>query len=201
MLKWFLARKSKHGETYKGRVFPPRFHPSPFSASGHGGKLMDFVCSEQYFMYHKALFANDIDAAEKILSLGHLNSMEMKMIGRGLKMSNSQINKWNEASSDIMREAVYRKFEQNAELRKFLFFSHGTRNVEASPTDRIWGIGMPIEHKDAANPLKWMGANRLGAILDDVREQLWNDSRFEKERHEVQSEIIRKQKNFLESFQ
>ena len=44
--------------------------------------------------------------------------------------------------------------------------------VEASPHDRIWGLGLKQEDKRAANPLEWNGGSLLGFALMDVREQL-----------------------------
>lgn len=44
--------------------------------------------------------------------------------------------------------------------------------VEASPHDRIWGIGMAQEHADAPYPERWLGENRLGRILMEVRDEL-----------------------------
>ena len=46
------------------------------------------------------------------------------------------------------------------------------RLVEASPMDRIWGIGMAASNPDATNPGKWRGQNLLGAILTRLRDDL-----------------------------
>lgn len=44
--------------------------------------------------------------------------------------------------------------------------------VEASPRDRIWGIGMGKANTDAENPMKWRGRNLLGFALTEVRDRL-----------------------------
>ena len=44
--------------------------------------------------------------------------------------------------------------------------------VEASPRDRIWGIGMGASNENATNPARWRGQNLLGFALMDVRYQL-----------------------------
>jgi ribA/ribD-fused uncharacterized protein len=41
--------------------------------------------------------------------------------------------------------------------------------VEASPVDKIWGIGLAADHPDAANPERWPGLNLLGIALMQVR--------------------------------
>jgi predicted NAD-dependent protein-ADP-ribosyltransferase YbiA (DUF1768 family) len=37
--------------------------------------------------------------------------------------------------------------------------------VEASPVDRIWGIGLAATNGAAMNPEKWRGLNLLGFAL------------------------------------
>ena len=41
--------------------------------------------------------------------------------------------------------------------------------VEASPLDRIWGIGLAATDPRAYDPARWDGTNLLGVVLDDVR--------------------------------
>ena len=64
------------------------------------------------------------------------------------------------------------KFAQHPRLAAFL---HGTGDrvvVEASPRDRIWGIGLAEDHVDATDPERWKGLNLLGFVLMDVRDAL-----------------------------
>ena len=42
--------------------------------------------------------------------------------------------------------------------------------AEASPTDRIWGIGLGKNNPDALEPEKWRGQNLLGFTLMRVRD-------------------------------
>ncbi len=44
--------------------------------------------------------------------------------------------------------------------------------VEASPLDRIWGIGLAADDPRAGDPYRWRGLNLLGFALMRVREQL-----------------------------
>ena len=44
--------------------------------------------------------------------------------------------------------------------------------VEASPRDRIWGIGLAAGDEQALSPERWPGLNLLGFALMEVRHQL-----------------------------
>ena len=68
------------------------------------------------------------------------------------------------------------KFAQHPELGRY---SAGTGNrvlVEASPVDRVWGIGLPADDPRAGKPRSWRGLNLLGFALADVRAQLGSRS-------------------------
>lgn len=44
--------------------------------------------------------------------------------------------------------------------------------VEASPVDKIWGVGLSEQDKEIGNPLLWNGLNLLGFALMKVRRVL-----------------------------
>ena len=44
--------------------------------------------------------------------------------------------------------------------------------VEASPLDRIWGIGLAADDQRAADPAPWRGLNLLGFALMEARARL-----------------------------
>ena len=64
------------------------------------------------------------------------------------------------------------KFTQHPDLGRFLAGTGPRVLVEASPSDRIWGIGLRASHPDAARPSRWRGLNLLGFALMNVRDQL-----------------------------
>jgi len=64
------------------------------------------------------------------------------------------------------------KFSQHADLKEFLLNTGDRVIVEASPYDRIWGIGMATTDANAENPARWKGLNLLGFALMEVRERL-----------------------------
>lgn len=64
------------------------------------------------------------------------------------------------------------KFSQNEELKQKLLDTENKILVEASPYDKIWGIGLSVSDKDFYNPILWKGENLLGKILMKVRNTL-----------------------------
>ena len=64
------------------------------------------------------------------------------------------------------------KFGQHPELRTFLLGTGQRVLVEASPRDRIWGIGLTRDDPAARDPARWPGLNLLGFALMDVRDAL-----------------------------
>ena len=77
---------------------------------------------------------------------------------------------WDKACDGIVKRGNQAKFSQNPELKEFLLKTGKRILVEASPRDRIWGIGMGRSNPDAENPLKWKGTNLLGFALTEVRD-------------------------------
>ncbi len=64
------------------------------------------------------------------------------------------------------------KFDQNADLGQFLRMTGNKVLVEASPNDRIWGIGLAQNDRRASRPAEWQGLNLLGFALMEVRQRL-----------------------------
>ena len=69
----------------------------------------------------------------------------------------------------------YIQFSQNPEMKKILFDTYPKILVEASPRDRLWGIGMGANNPNAENPDKWRGKNLLGYCLVAVRDKLMKE--------------------------
>jgi hypothetical protein len=64
------------------------------------------------------------------------------------------------------------KFSQNSELKEFLLNTGNRVLVEASPVDKIWGVGLAQDNSASENPNTWKGLNLLGFALMEVSEQL-----------------------------
>lgn len=79
---------------------------------------------------------------------------------------------WERERFALVVAGSVHKFGQNAELREFLVNTGDRVLVEASPVDRIWGIGLAADDPRAENPASWRGLNLLGFALMDARAEL-----------------------------
>jgi ribA/ribD-fused uncharacterized protein len=79
---------------------------------------------------------------------------------------------WSVAARPIVAEGNYAKFTQHPALLERLLATTGTTLVEASPTDRVWGIGLEAKDPRALKRSSWRGTNWLGEVLTDVCDTL-----------------------------
>jgi ribA/ribD-fused uncharacterized protein len=140
-----------------------QWHPATFVVGD-----ITFTCAEQAMMHGKAKLFGDRAIARKILATAL--PRQHKELGR--KVQSFDEHTWEKHREGIVMAANLAKFGQNADLREQLLATAGTKLVEASPHDRIWGIGLDADDPRAANPAQWRGQNLLGKILTSVREQL-----------------------------
>lgn len=127
-----------------------------------------YSCTEQYMMAEKARLFGDKAMLEAIMKSDH--PKEMKAFGRAVQNFDKQV--WSEQCYDIVKRGNLAKFSQNSALWDVMKMTKNRILVEASPRDRIWGIGMGKSNPDAENPLKWRGQNLLGFALTEVRDRL-----------------------------
>lgn len=124
--------------------------------------------AEHYMMAEKARQFGDAAAAERILRASHPG--EAKKFGRTVRGFDDDA--WARVRFDIVVRGNLAKFSQNEALARYLVGTGERVLVEASPQDRIWGIGMTRDDPRATNPLQWRGLNLLGFALMEVRHQL-----------------------------
>ena len=148
-----------------------QWHPARFVVGGSA-----FTHAEHYMMYAKALLFGDRDSAGLILAAE--TPREHQDIGRAVRGFDESI--WVLFREGIVFIANYARFSQNPEQRELLFSTRGTTLVEASPHDRIWGIGLPATDPRARDRSQWLGLNLLGEALTRVREVLlWEQAQKE----------------------
>ena len=127
-----------------------------------------YSCTEQYMMAEKARLFRDTATEAEIMSA--TKPTDFKRLGR--KVKNFDQKTWEINAFNIVVEANMAKFQQNPELLAILLATGNSILVEASPYDKIWGIGMKSNDKRATTPNQWLGDNLLGQALMKVRDRL-----------------------------
>jgi hypothetical protein len=110
----------------------------------------------------------DSAMAARILDSRHPRAA--KMLGRGVAGFDDR--KWTAERFEIVVTGSVAKFGQHPSLRDWLTGTGRRVLVEASPTDRVWGIGLTASDERAADPARWRGLNLLGFALMQARDQL-----------------------------
>ena len=145
----------------KGSPFS-QWHPCRYELNN-----VAYCCAEQGMMHGKAELFKDHEAAEKILSTNDPGLM--KSLGRAVRSFDDK--KWRQNRERIVYENSLAKFTQNPHLLESLMNTEGLL-VEASPYDRIWGIGLSEAKARNLPDEKWRGLNLLGKILTQVRDEI-----------------------------
>ena len=156
-------QKSKSGELISSCF--SQWWTSPFIVEN-----VRYNTAEHWMMAQKALLFNDREIYEKIIVAK--SPAEAKALGR--QVSNFNEATWNSKRFDIVVKGSLAKFTQHKDLKDFLLNTKEKILVEASPVDRIWGIGLTAESEKAENPKRWNGLNLLGFALMEVRDIIRN---------------------------
>ncbi|MEU6219037.1 NADAR family protein [Streptomyces sp. NPDC047022] len=136
---------------------------SPFTVDG-----VEYATAEHWMMASKARLFDDAEAERKALQAP--NPALAKKAGRLVRGFDDAV--WQRERFAIVVEGSVHKFAAHTDLREFLLGTGDRVLVEASPVDRIWGIGMAETDEGADDPLRWRGPNLLGFALMEARERL-----------------------------
>jgi hypothetical protein len=154
---------SKNGYVLFWGGWPSQWHPSNFEI-----EKVRYNCAEQYMMAEKARLFGDQSSLKKIMA--SRSPKDQKQFGRNVAGFVEQ--KWTSVCRDVVYRGNLAKFFQNEDLRQILLSTGTTTIVEASPHDKIWGIGLDRHDPDAMRPSKWKGKNWLGEAIMRVRAEL-----------------------------
>lgn len=143
------------------------WHPATFRFRG-----IEFNCTEQFMMFCKAKLFKDEETARKILLAK--TPKAQKALGRAVR--NFEQGTWDGKCEGYVRVGCMQKFIQNPAMRTVLLETTGTELVEASPTDRIWGVGLSADDPRIVDKAQWRGENRFGNVLMQVRDALLKES-------------------------
>ncbi|WP_349876692.1 NADAR family protein [Micromonospora sp. HUAS YX12] len=137
--------------------------PAAFTVDGR-----EFATAEHWMMWHKATLFGDHAIAERVLAAGHPH--RAKALGRQVRDFDEAT--WAARRYEIVVAGSVAKFARHEPLRRFLLGTGDRVLVEASPTDRVWGIGLTADDPRAASPATWRGDNLLGFALMEARAAL-----------------------------
>jgi len=139
-----------------------QWYPSDFQVSGTW-----YNCVIQYRFSQKAIMFNDLNMYDRIMESSHPS--QQKKLGRRVKRFVPA--QWNAMSRKIVYDGNYAKFTQVERLTKLMLEMDGIF-VEASPYDKVWGIGLDIHDPRTTIPDQWKGTNWLGEVLTEVRDAI-----------------------------
>lgn len=138
-----------------------QWYPSPFDVGG-----IRYPTAEHWMMAEKARLFGDDDALAEIVAADSPGAA--KALGRKVRGFDDDTWRAHRVSIVVAGNRVKFAGALGAVLRQT-----GDRVlVEASPRDRIWGIGLGAKNPDAERPAAWRGDNLLGFALMTVRDQL-----------------------------
>ena len=130
---------------------------------------LKFLNSEQAFMWYKANFFKDKEICAH-LSSPFMTPKEAKKLGRQIKGYNEKA--WDCVRLGFMVYVNYLKFSQNPSHGQILKDTEQKTLVEASPYDKIWGVGLAENNDLILDEKNWLGQNLLGKALMEVRKML-----------------------------
>ncbi|MFC8431709.1 NADAR family protein [Streptomyces sp. NPDC057253] len=139
--------------------------PSPFVVDA-----VSYATAEHWMMAGKARLFEDREAEAAVLSAGHPS--QAKKAGRLVRGFDERT--WQRERFGIVVEGSVHKFAAHDDLREFLLNTGDRVLVEASPVDRVWGIGLAADDEAASDPERWRGPNLLGFALMEARDRLRN---------------------------
>jgi len=136
------------------------WYDSKFEVGGH-----EFFCAEQYLMYAKALFFDDLKSAEQILAAK--DAEECKLLGRQITPFDSKL--WHDNCVKCFVPGLSEKFRQNEDMKEQLLSTGDAVICECSATDGIWGINISVSSRKWLYRPNWRGENIQGECLMEVR--------------------------------
>ncbi len=143
-----------------GKHVLSQWWPARFVVAGDS-----YASAEHFMMAEKARLFGDTAIRAEILAAG--TPAEVKALGRKVRGFDEQI--WERESFDLVAAGSVAKFSQDPDLGGYLRSTGDAVLVEASPLDRVWGIGLAADDSRARQPAEWRGTNLLGFALMHAR--------------------------------
>lgn len=153
-----------HVYFYSGREVFSNWHSTPAQFRDPITGLV-FDNTEQAFMQRKgSFFGDDAIAAE---AAAETDPRAVKGLGR--KVAGYDDKSWECVRLGYMTYVNLLKYQQNAHFADELLATGDRILVEASPYDKVWGVGLGEEDPLILDSANWKGRNLLGEALMTVR--------------------------------
>ncbi|PWK67152.1 hypothetical protein BCL76_10956 [Streptomyces sp. CG 926] len=130
-----------------------------------------YATAEHWMMAGKARLFGDAEAERAAVDAK--SPAAAKKVGRLVRGFDNEI--WERERFALVVEGSVHKFGSDPALSGYLLGTGQRVLVEASPMDRIWGIGLAADDERALDPARWRGLNLLGFALMEARERLRQD--------------------------
>lgn len=167
-----MNRKSLLSDIERGQKFDYHtFWGGPFSqwdVSRFEHQGDKYVTAEHFMMVQKARMFGDKKAENRMFSTD--SPRTVKAIGREVRGYVDAV--WTARRYDAVLLGSFFKFTHSRTHYDALMSTGEQILVEASPEDRIWGVGRTPPDPRAKDPRKWDGDNLLGFVLTEVRDSL-----------------------------
>ena len=172
---------------HEGNGILSQWYDSTFTVDG-----VEYSHAEMFMMAEKCKLMGDEETRQQILQCRDDPSKQQKL---GRTVANWDEDLWLANREEVSYQANLAKFSQNSDLKNFLMQTDDAVLVEASPNDRVWGIGMKRTDYNATNEREWRGQNLLGKCLMRARETI----RQEEEKAQAAAKLEQKsQRNAAE---
>lgn len=143
-----------------GKSCLSQWWPAPFTVDA-----VTYATAEHWMMAGKARLFGDAEA--EAAAVAARSPAEAKKAGRLVKGFDDAV--WERERFALVVAGSVHKFGQDPALLAYLLGTGDRVLVEASPMDRIWGIGLAEDDPRALTPASWRGLNLLGFALMEAR--------------------------------
>ena len=139
---------------------------------------IEYCCVEQFITVEKAYHFGDHHVGQRAMRLN--DPKEIRDLGEKIRGFNRR--EWIDKRDEVMKVALKHKFSDPGArgAREFLL-STGNKTIGEASKHMYWGAGLVASHPDALNAEAWTGANTLGQMLMEIRNDIARESGIQNE--------------------